>query len=209
MYCSNNLKQIGIALHNYHDRYGSLPPAYIADNDGHPVHSWRVLILPFLDQQRLYDRYRFDEPWDGPNNIKLVEEMPFVFQCPSNQSDEKTCMNYLAVIGPQTTWPGDTPVRFSDIADGTSNTWLVVEVADSGIAWSEPRDLHVLQMAPVVNAPAGQGISSKHPGGAQVLYADGSVHFVGNASGGQSAFDSKDVHDALTISGGEPVDRGW
>ncbi len=209
MQCSNNLKQIGVALHNYDDTYGSFPPAYITDDEGHPIHSWRVLILPFLDQQPLYDRYRFDEPWDGPNNIKLVEEMPSVFQCPSNQSAAKTNMNYVAVIGPQTAWPGDTPVRRSDIVDGTSNTWLVVEVADSGIEWSEPRDLHVLQIAPKINASAGQGISSKHPGGAQVLCADGSVHFVFDASSGRSAFDFKAVHDALTINGGEPVDGDW
>lgn len=199
--CSNNLKQIGIALHNYHDTYGSFPPAYIADEEGRPVHSWRVLLLPFLEHQALYEQYRFDEPWNGPNNIKLVEKMPTIFQCPSNRSEEKThTTNYVVVVGPHTAWPGEETVRFKDITDGTSNTWLVVEVADSGITWSEPRDLHVLQMAQEINPPTGQGISSKHIGGAQVVYADDSVRFIADASS------PEDVHRLLTIDDGEKVD---
>ncbi len=207
--CCNNLKQIGLALHNYHDRYHSFPPAYVADVTGRPIHSWRVLLLPFLEQERLYDCYRFDEPWDGPHNIQLVKDMPAVFRCPSDQTREGTCTSYVAVIGPETAWPGERTVSFSDIVDGTSNTWLVVEVADSGIAWSEPRDLHVLQMAPEINAPAGQGVSSKHPGGAQVLFADGSVRFMAGADSPQPGLDPKTIHDALTISGGEPPPQDW
>lgn len=207
--CTNNLKQIGLALHYYHDVYGSFPPGYITDDEGRPIHSWRVLILPFLEQQPLYDRYRFDEPWDGPNNIKLVKEMPSVFRCPSEDTEDKACTNYVAVIGPRTAWPGETPVRFSDIADGASNTWLVVEAANSGIAWSEPRDLHVLQMAPQINPPAGQGISSKHPGGAQVLYADGSMHYISEATSSPSEVYSEHIRNALTIAGGDPVDPDW
>ena len=203
--CSNNLKQIGLALHIYHDTYGSLPPAYVTDDNGRPVHSWRVLLLPFLEQQLLYGQYRFDEPWDGPNNIKLVEKMPSIFKCPSNKPEEETyTTNYVVVIGARTAWPGETTTQFSDITDGTSNTWLVVEVADSGIPWTEPRDLHVLQMAREINPLAGQGISSKHPGGAQVLLADGSVRFIDSA-GSKSSPDPEDVHRFLTIDDGEPV----
>lgn len=199
--CSNNLKQIGLALHNYHDAYGSFPPAYIADDEGRPIHSWRVLLLPYLEDEALYEQYRFDEPWNGPNNIKLVKKMPTIFQCPSNRSEEKTyTTNYVVVVGPHTAWPGEDTVRFADITDGTSNTWLVVEVADSGITWSEPRDLHVLQMAREINPPAGQGISSKHIGGAQVLYADGSVRFIADASS------PEDIRRLLTIDDGEKVD---
>jgi hypothetical protein len=67
MQCSNNLKPIGLALQIYHDQYGSFPPANIVDKDGRPMHSWRVLILPNIEQQKLYEAYNFDEPWDGPN----------------------------------------------------------------------------------------------------------------------------------------------
>jgi hypothetical protein len=86
--------------------------------------------------------------------------------------------SYVAVIGPETAWPGDQSVSFSHITDGTSVTLLVVEVQNSGIHWMAPRDLHVLQMAPMVNAKVGQGISSVHLGGAHVLSCDGAVRFI-------------------------------
>ena len=81
--CKNNLKQIGLALHNYHDRYQSFPPAFVADENGKPMHSWRVLLLPYLDQADLYARYNFNEPWNGPNNLKLGDEIPEVYGCPN------------------------------------------------------------------------------------------------------------------------------
>lgn len=58
MSCGNNLRQIVVALHNYHDVYGSFPPAYIADKSGRPMHSWRVLVLPFMEQTLLYNQLR-------------------------------------------------------------------------------------------------------------------------------------------------------
>src|SRR5579863_9248252 len=82
--CKNNLKQIGLALHNYHDAFGSFPPAFVADANGKPMHSWRVLILPYLDQLPLYKEYNFSEPWDGPNNSRLLNRMPPAFSCPSH-----------------------------------------------------------------------------------------------------------------------------
>src|SRR6516165_2689000 len=82
--CKNNLMNIGLALHNYHDQFGSFPPACVADENGRPMHSWRVLILPFLDQTPLYNQYRFDEPWDGPNNKKLADTILAVYNCPSD-----------------------------------------------------------------------------------------------------------------------------
>ncbi|MDH3719020.1 MAG: DUF1559 domain-containing protein, partial [Planctomycetota bacterium] len=76
--CMNNLKQIALALHQYHDQYGSFPPAYVAGPDGKPWHSWRVLILPFIEAEPLYAMYNFDEPWDGPNNRKLAAAAPHI-----------------------------------------------------------------------------------------------------------------------------------
>src|SRR5262245_52749889 len=83
MQCSNHLKEIGLALQNYHDVYQSFPPAYVANGEGRPMHSWRVLILPYLGHKALYDQYHFDEPWDGPNNSQLHKEKVSVFCCPS------------------------------------------------------------------------------------------------------------------------------
>jgi type II secretory pathway pseudopilin PulG len=120
MQCSNHLKQIGLALQNYHDDYGTLPPAYVADADGKPMHSWRVLILPYLGEKALYDRYNFSEPWNGPNNSKLHSEVSHVFRCPSRRFGQpNTETTYVAVTGPQTAWPGDKAVSMADLTDGT------------------------------------------------------------------------------------------
>jgi type II secretory pathway pseudopilin PulG len=197
--CMNNLKQISYALHNYHDRYGCFPPAYVADKDGRPMHSWRVLILPFMEQKGLYDQYRFDEPWDGPNNRKLAATVIQAYRCPSDESGSPTDTNYVAVIGPETAWPGTRCIQMGDIGDGLSNTLLLAEVHKSGIHWMEPRDLHVLQMAPGINPKAGQGISSAHPGGAQVALADGSTWFLSESIAPAT------LRKLLTIRGGESL----
>jgi uncharacterized protein DUF1559 len=77
-----------VAVATYHDTYGTLPPAYIADAEGKPLHSWRVLLLPFLEQRELYEQYDFDEPWDGPNNRKLLAQRPSVFAFHDVQSQQ-------------------------------------------------------------------------------------------------------------------------
>ena len=79
--CRDNLKRIGLAMHMYHQTYGVFPPPCLTDENGMPIHSWRVLLLPFLDEQELYDEYRFDEPWDGPSNSRLHSRMPEIFRC--------------------------------------------------------------------------------------------------------------------------------
>src|SRR5262249_15795660 len=100
--CKNNLKQIGLALHNYSDKYGSLSPAHTDGAHRRHMHSWRVLILPFLDQAPLYNQYRFDEPWDGPNNRKLAGTILEVFNCPSDDHGgtgaSSTMTNYVAIV---------------------------------------------------------------------------------------------------------------
>ena len=85
--CGNNLKQIGLAMANYCNAYGRFPPAVIADASGRPMHSWRLLLLPFLlsEEKALYSSYNFDQPWDGPDNIRLADRMPAVYRCPSDK----------------------------------------------------------------------------------------------------------------------------
>jgi prepilin-type processing-associated H-X9-DG protein len=181
--CGNNLKQIVIALHNYHDVYGTLPPAYIADESGKPMHSWRVLLLPFMEHKPLYDEYRFDEPWDGPNNRLLADRIRRAYSCPSALAGSRNPVetNYVAIVGPRTPWPGQKVRSFPVFKDGTANVILVVEVVNSQIHWMEPRDLNVAQMTSTINShefPNGQGICSAHQGGAQVGMADGAVRFL-------------------------------
>jgi prepilin-type processing-associated H-X9-DG protein len=198
--CMNNLKQIGLALLNYESAYGCFPPAVTTDAQGRPMHSWRVQILPFMEEKALHDQYRFDEPWDGPNNRKLHDIAIPVFRCPSERAGAETDTSYFAVIGPGTAWGKDRSTTFGDITDGASRTIMVVEVANSGIHWMEPRDLHVLQMAPGINPKSGQGISSAHVAGANILFADGAVHFLAED------LPPEKIKAMLTIAGGEEVD---
>jgi hypothetical protein len=174
--CNNNLKQIGLALHMYHDEYNAFPPAYIADASGKPMHSWRVLILPYLDQQALYNDYSFSEPWDGPNNSRLLSRMPPFYACPSHPgAPGSTTTAYAAVFGEHCVFRGSEPVKIMDITDGTSNTLIVVEAAKAGIPWMKPEDIDIT-LHPTLGDPG--GFSSDHTGGVQGVMADGSVHFL-------------------------------
>lgn len=174
--CSNNLRQIGLALHNYHEVWKSFPPAYIADADGKPMHSWRVLILPYLDSSTLYQEYNFSEPWDGPNNSRLLSRMPAVYRCPSHAGGpDETFTAYAAVFGENCMFRGDKPVRISDVTDGTSNTMLIGEASHAAIPWMKPEDIDI-KLHPSLGDK--QGFSSDHAGGLQVLMADGSVRFL-------------------------------
>lgn len=208
--CCNNLKQITLALHNYYDRYGSFPPAYVADEDGQPMHSWRVLILPFVEREDLYRQYRFDEPWNGPNNSRLASARISTYYCPE-QDDARAsgCTSYLALVGPEAAWPGATASRMEDIRDGMSDTLLVVEVAHSGIHWMEPRDLEVSSMALSVNPTSGAGISSLHCTsdwrpkrlGANAAFADGHVRFLPTGAR------EKTIRALVTAASGDAVAR--
>jgi len=198
--CKNNLKHIGLALHNYHDNYDSFPPAYVVDENDRPLYSWRVLILPFVDQAPLYGKLHLDEPWNSPHNRPLLDVDIPAFRCPSDKETAKGMTNYLAVVGPETMWPAPDTCRFKDVTDGASNTLHVVEVANSGIHWAEPRDLHVTQMAREVNPSAGMGMSSRYTGGTHVLFGDGRVQFIADDS------PVEQLRAMLTRAGGEVID---
>ncbi|MCA9163994.1 MAG: DUF1559 domain-containing protein [Planctomycetales bacterium] len=185
--CSNNLKQIALALHNYHDIYKSFPPAYIADANGRPMHSWRVLILPFMGYQELYDQYRFDEPWDGPNNRKLNSKVVDAYRCPANQSrtEHTTHTNYVAIIGPNTIWPGAESTSFADILDGTSNTVMVIESKSADIHWMEPRDVDLNEATRLLASTdwedavhVREGFFYRTITGRNVAFADGACQFI-------------------------------
>jgi len=199
MQCINNLKQIGLAMHNYHSTFDCFPPAYVADENGKPMHSWRVLLLPYLEAQWLYDQYDFDEPWDGPNNSSLADFMPEVYRCPSDSGPNASDTSYMMIVGPEAISNGSKTTRLAQVKDGSSNTIMVVEVANSGTGWMEPSDLKADRISFKINDGTPQGIRSNHPGGACVLFCDGSVQFLSDGT------DPEHIAGMASIAGGEDV----
>jgi hypothetical protein len=202
--CVNNEKQIALAMHNYAHRHKSaFPPAFSTDNASKPLLSWRVLILPYLDQgEVLYKEFHLDETWDSPHNKALIARMPAVYRCP-NQSDEsarlgKTC--YLAPRGPETIFNGAAPVKLTDIADGTSNTILFFDAGDErSVTWTKPADWD-LPADPTAALP---GMLSAHQGrgnrGTDVAFADGSVRFI------REALKPATLRALFSYAGGEAI----
>lgn len=174
--CASNLRRIGSALHNYHDVYGCFPPAVVNDKQGKPMHSWRVALLPFLNEHALYAQYDANQSWDGPKNRNIAPRAPSVYRCPAAPVGSGAETNYVMIVGAGTV--GGQPnrsVSLADIHDGTSNTVMVVEVVGSGIGWSQPRDLSLDGLSLRLNDGAGKGPSSSHPAGVNVLFCDGQV----------------------------------
>jgi hypothetical protein len=172
--CKNNLKQIAIALHNYYDVYDTLPPAYVADENGKPLYSWRVLILPYIEQANMYEQFDKTKAWDDPANRRFLEMMPAVYACPS-AGERGQHTNYAAVFGPRCVFHGTEGTTFRDITDGASNTLLVGEVHGAAIPWTAPIDVDVTRH-PTLGDP--KGFNSAHEGGCQFCMGDGSVHFI-------------------------------
>ncbi|TWT33365.1 DUF1559 family PulG-like putative transporter [Blastopirellula retiformator] len=131
---------IGLALHNYHDTYGELPAPYIADENGKPMHSWRMLILPF--EGNLYDQYDFDEPWDGSNNRLLMSQRPDAYSNPRIDDKGGETTTYQVIAGPGALLdPVATSRKFADAADGLDATAIVAENFGKPVIWTEPDDL--------------------------------------------------------------------
>ncbi len=192
--CKNNLKQIGLALHNYHDTYNAFPPAYIVDADGKRLHSWRTLILPFLDQASLYETFDLSKPWDDPANAKAFATRIGAYQCPSSKLSE-TNTTYLAIVTSNSCLRPTEGRQLREISDGPGNTMMVIEVpVEHAVHWMSPLDADedlVLGIGPETKLD--------HVGGVHALFCDGVVRFI-------SAEMKPDVRRALiSVAGGEVI----
>jgi hypothetical protein len=195
--CTNYLKQIGLAMHNYHSAHNTFPPAFNVGKDGRPLLSWRVHVLPLIEAKALYDEFHLDEPWDSPHNRALISRMPKVYACPSARPslarDGKT--TYLTPRGPATIFPGAEGIKIQDITDGTSNTIMVVDAGDdAAVTWTKPDDWEV---APEFQT---RGLFGHHTGGTEFLLGDGSVRFL------KEKVAPKLLHALTTRNGGEVID---
>jgi hypothetical protein len=168
----NNLHRLALAILNYVSVHGSFPPAYSTSKDGKRLLSWRVAVLPYLEEKSLYDQFHKDEPWDSPHNKTLLARMPAAFRSPrSNAAVGMT--TYLGAAGPHGVFPGDKLIRPADITDGLSNTIMLVEAPDAAaVPWTKPDDF-----VPDLDHPL-RGLSGSWPGGFLAAFADGHVQMI-------------------------------
>jgi hypothetical protein len=202
--CRNNLRQIGLALQNYHDTYSAFPAARDAG------HSWRIRVLPFMLSSPQYSVYDFDQPWNAENNI-TIDTRPLPSKSgefvvfgnpygPACDGDDPHVTSYLAIVGDDAfAHPNQTRTQ-ADISDGLENTIAAVEVGRSDVHWLSPVDLEFDKMSFAIN-DGPQSISSLHPSGPLVLFCDGAVFRV------NPAIDPELVRGMCTIRGGEQISR--
>ncbi|MGE3803703.1 MAG: DUF1559 domain-containing protein [Gemmataceae bacterium] len=191
-----NLRQIALAIHNYASTYDKLPPCAFSVPGEKPLLSWRVALLPFLEQRQLFKSFKLDERWDSPHNKKLIEQMPEVFALPGVEVKQPGLTHYRMFTGPNTLYP-----RFPDsgqstftiaLPDGTSTTIFVVEAAEP-VVWSKPDEFPFERgMLPALGA--------LEPGLPQVVMGDGRVVTLDTKKIGLATFTS-----LITPAGGEII----
>jgi len=140
--CYQNHREITKGILAYEQDHGHLPPPYLIGDTPDSLHSWRVLILPYIGHQNLYEEYRFDEPWNGPNNVRLASQMPDIYRCPDDRaSSDEYKTSYVAVTGPNTMWPTDHRIKSTEIVDRPKDTALLLEFTNHREHWMSPVDL--------------------------------------------------------------------
>ncbi len=192
--CVNNLKQIALAMHNYHSATNAFPKPAITDKDGKPLLCWRVAILPYIEQNDLYNKFKLDEAWDSPNNKALLKEIPAVYVCPSRSNVAPATTTYRVFTGKGALFEKGEAIGIAGVTDGTSNTLMVVE-ADAAVPWTKPDDLTFDPEA----AASLCGAGSPHPGGFNGSMADGSVRFF------KKAINLNVFRALITRKGGEVI----
>lgn len=205
--CKNNLKQIGLAMHNHHDVHGSFPVAAL----GSPPVSWRISLLPYLEHAAVAEQYDRNQAWDSSQNVALQKKRMQPYECPSRpsqyDSQGRFLTSYVVPTSPGAIFDSATGTPISEIKDGTSNTLLALEACGTEIIWTDPRDVDSSNGEVSVN---GRGpvkgrsnsmISSWHSGGAQVGLADGSVRFI------NTNMDPNVVKNLMTRDGGEDIEE--
>ena len=166
---ANNLKQIGLAIFNYGSANDDVFPDDVTDKNGAPLLSWRVLILPYIEQDNLYKQFKLDEPWDSEHNKKLIAKMPKLF-APVRVKAKEGETFYQRFVGKGALFnEKGTDYKFGTIPDGHSNTALVVE-AGNPVVWTRPDDLPFGKNRPLPE------LGGLFDGDFHILLADGSVY---------------------------------
>jgi hypothetical protein len=197
---SKNLQQVTLAAINCADANGgNLPAVAIFDKAAKPLLSWRVQLLPYLGEEKLYKEFHLDEPWDSNHNKKLIAKMPKVFGSSNPKLNEQGKTVYLAPTGKGTAWPGGAAaLRYpASFPDGTSNTILFVLADDAhAVEWTKPEDLKIDPKKP--HTGLGQ-----RGGRFLVGLADGSVHVV------KPTVSMDTLRSAFDPADGNPLGDDW
>jgi prepilin-type processing-associated H-X9-DG protein len=184
---------------SYEAEKGHLPPPFTVDADGRPMHSWRVLILPYIEGQQVFDQIDFSKPWNHPDNLRLADKMPSVYSCPAAvNSVPPYTTAYVAVTGDETVW-GES-ITLGSIRDGTSQTVLLVESEARRTHWMAPIDVSLDEIVSI--SPSGESMFLKgfHKGRGNAAFCDGSRRSL------RDDLDASVLRALLTRAGGETVD---
>jgi hypothetical protein len=206
VHSQENLKNVGLALHDYDEHFGRLPAAVVRDKGGRPLYSWRVVLLPFLEEERLYKQFKLDEPWDSPHNKKLLEKTPKCYLPYIGGNDQPGLTRYQVLVGPGTAFGREgLTLTKDDFPDGLAETILVVEGGEP-VPWTKPVDLTYDPDGPL---PELGGVWTKpvhflcyevkRKPGFNACFADGSARFI------NSGAEENDLRGLITRNGGEPV----
>jgi len=170
----NNLRQISLALANYQQSHGTFPPAFIVDEEGKPMHSWRVLILRELERKDLHALYNFDLPWDHPKNLEVAAQIPSVFTSPySGEHPEEGLTTYLAVSDYGEMLGAIQPNPGPKIGDRPEHRILLIEAFNKPVRWTEPVDISPEEIMASLAQMEENGKRRFH-----VVLADGSIRVV-------------------------------
>jgi hypothetical protein len=190
---------------DYHNTYGRLPPVAIKSKDGKPLLSWRVLLLPWLEEQRLFAKFHLDEPWDSPHNLPLLDKLPDIY---SSMFEAKGLTHYQVVVGPGTAFEKDG-LTWNDFPDGRKNTILVVDAVE-GVPWTKPADIAYDPNArmPVLGRTHYYSIRfGRYTLGARQVFtaafADGAIHFI------RIDKDQESMRGFVTRNGSEALDWSY
>ncbi len=192
---TSQMKQLALALLNYETTNERFPKAAAFQAaDGSPGLSWRVAILPFLEENALYEQFRKNEPWDSPHNRALIARMPSFFKSPGSKLEEGYT-NYLAIVAPNTILSnGRRGTSMRDITDGTSRTVMLVEADDdAAVPWTKPDDLAWDTQQPL------RGLGKIWSGRFYAVFGDGSVRALG------ADLPAETINGLFSRNGGETV----
>ena len=197
----NNLKELSLSMHNYANVHRFLPPHALYSKDGRPLLSWRVALLPYLEQDLLYKKFKLDEPWDSPNNKALLKYMPPSYIPPEERPSTEPYHTYYQVfvgtngpVGPVFEPSPKYRVALSGgIPDGTSGTFLIVE-AGTAVPWTKPEDIVYDPAKPLPK------LGGLYQDGFTAVFADSSARFL------TRDLDEETIRACITRNGGEPVE---